>query len=86
MLISNLQRRKLTLGEVKTFAGGQMSDGASTQIQVCLTTSLFIFYHNRILETQQSDILGCIIVYQWSQGSKDQELVACRRMLKLLLR
>lgn len=34
MLIPNLQRWNLTIREVKTFAGGQISDGASTQIQV----------------------------------------------------
>jgi len=37
ILIPNLQRKKLTPRKVKTFAGGQINVGASTQIQVCLT-------------------------------------------------
>lgn len=38
ILIPSVQRRELSPRTVKTFAGGQINDGASTQIQVCLTT------------------------------------------------
>lgn len=47
IFIPNFQRRKLTLREVKTCAAGQISDRASTQIQVCLTTKPVYFSPHR---------------------------------------